>query len=383
VGDLHAPTAAALPPGERQAGVDAIDALLAQALLLDSGRYSTPYAFVRALRQRTVKAALPVPPGAVRLLTVHGAKGLEADTVLLLDADPEKPGNELCSLLVDWPVEAPAPLRCAFVYNEAQIPPSLQEPYAREEAARRRESLNVLYVAMTRTRRRLAFSATEAYAAGSGTTWWQRLEQAVTDELPLPDAATTAGRATRAPLPPATLRRLPAWRPARDGQPARASSSTPAAAEETRAAALGRAVHRTLEWAAGAAEAAGLETLSVAAAREFGVDPDEVQWHAAAILAHANTARFFRGPQIRWSGNEVPVSESGEVLRIDRLVQLAEEGGEPVWWVLDYKLRHAPEALEPYRRQLLRYRDAVRAAEAGRTVRCAFIAGDGRVVEIV
>jgi ATP-dependent helicase/nuclease subunit A len=41
-----------------------------------------------------------------------------------------------------------------------------------------------------------------------------------------------------------------------------------------------------------------------------------------------------------------------------------------------------PEALEPYRQQLLRYRDAVRAAQPGQAVRCAFIAGDGRVVEI-
>ncbi len=381
-GDLHARTAAALPPGERQAGLDAIDAVLAQALLLDSGRYSTPYAFVRALRQRTVKAALPVPTGAVRLLTVHGAKGLEADTVLLLDADPEKPGNELCSLLIDWPVEAAAPLRCAFVYNESQIPPSLQDLYAREEAARRRESLNVLYVAMTRARRRLAFTATEAYAAGSGTTWWQRLAQAVPDELPLPETRTMAANGMPAPLPPAELRRLPSWRPVRVGRTGQASSPTTVVAEEARAAVLGRAVHRTLEWAAGPAVVKALATLSVAAGREFGADPAEVRRHAAAILAHADTARFFRGPQIRWSGNEVPVSDAGEVLRIDRLVRIEEEGGEPVWWVLDYKLRHAPEALEPYRQQLLRYRDAVRAAQPGQAVRCAFIAGDGRVVEL-
>ena len=131
-----------------------------------------------------------------------------------------------------------------------------------------------------------------------------------------------------------------------------------------------------------AAVATALDALSVAAAREFGADPAEVRRHAAAILDHADGARFFRGPQIRWSGNEVPVSDAGEVLRIDRLVRIEEEGAEPVWWVLDYKLRHAPEALEPYRQQLLRYRDAVRAAQPGEAVRCAFITGDGRVVEI-
>jgi ATP-dependent helicase/nuclease subunit A len=141
-------------------------------------------------------------------------------------------------------------------------------------------------------------------------------------------------------------------------------------------------VHRTLEWAARADAAQALETLSIAAAREFGADAAEVRRHAVAILSHPDTARFFRGSQIRWSGNEVPVSEGGEVLRIDRLVQIEEARGDPVWWVLEYKLRHAPEALEPYRQQLLRYRDVVRAAEPGRAVRCAFIAGDGRVVEI-
>jgi ATP-dependent helicase/nuclease subunit A len=235
---------------------------------------------------------------------------------------------------------------------------------------------------MTRARRRLAFTATEAYAAGSGTTWWQRLEQAVPDELPLPEAPTTAGGGMPALLPTAELRRLPSWRPARVGRTGPASSPTTVVAEEALAAVLGRAVHRTLEWAAGTAVVKALDVLSVAAGREFGADPAEVRRHAEAILAHADTARFFRGPQIRWSGNEVPVSDSGEVLRIDRLVRLEEEGTEPVWWVLDYKLRHAPETLEPYRQQLLRYRDAVRAAQPGEAVRCAFIAGDGRVVEI-
>ncbi len=74
-------------------------------------------------------------------------------------------------------------------------------------------------------------------------------------------------------------------------------------------------------------------------------------------------------------------AESGDVLRIDRLVELEEEGRR-TWWVLDYKLRHTPQALDGYRAQLLRYRRAVQAAEPGAEIRCAFITGEGGVVEV-
>jgi ATP-dependent helicase/nuclease subunit A len=77
----------------------------------------------------------------------------------------------------------------------------------------------------------------------------------------------------------------------------------------------------------------------------------------------------------------VPVSEAGELLRIDRLVKL-DEGGAPVWWVLDYKLQHAPQQIEAYRAQLQRYRRAVQALQAGAVVRSAFISGEGAVLEV-
>jgi len=76
------------------------------------------------------------------------------------------------------------------------------------------------------------------------------------------------------------------------------------------------------------------------------------------------------------------VSDASEVLRIDRLVQL-EEPGSPTWWVLDYKLHPGPETIEAYRSQLLRYRAIIERAQPGEPVRCAFITGDGRVVELV
>jgi ATP-dependent helicase/nuclease subunit A len=98
---------------------------------------------------------------------------------------------------------------------------------------------------------------------------------------------------------------------------------------------------------------------------------------AEVIWRSPSCARFFRGAALRWAGNEVPVGDAGDALRIDRLVRLDE-----AWWVLDYKLQHAPQALPAYREQLLRYRDAVRRLQPHDPVRCAFITGHGEVVEV-
>jgi ATP-dependent helicase/nuclease subunit A len=366
--------AATAPPSQAALVAPAIEALLAVALALDEGRFVTLYGFVRALRQRSVKAPAGMAPGAVQLLTIHGAKGLEAHTVFVMDADPERQNAEQSTVLTDWPVDAAAPRRLAFVASESQPPKDWQDHVETERQARAREEANALYVAITRAETQLVFSRTEAYNKPSAPSWWARVQAlgACVELPPTPVSATpTASERTVS---------VPAW----PDVLSRPLAVAEVASDEDRTAAIGRAVHRVLEWATsgrGAVAADEISALSAAAAKAFGAaDADEVQRVVRAILASPECAPFFDGARLTWAGNEVPVrGADGQVLRIDRLVQMRDIVREPdsVWWVLDYKLSGDPLHNPEMREQLRSYCDAVRLMEPGARVRGAFITQTG------
>ena len=371
-GQVRERMAAAVPTERRTAALNAVDAVLNQALTLDGARYATPYNFVRALKRRALKVPAALQPGAVQLLTVHGAKGLEAEVVFIMDADPTPKNAESATLLIDWPVDAEVPRRCAFIYAEGQCPPSLTPVLEREREAREREELNGLYVAMTRARTRLVFSATQPHRALDRASWWQRVADRA---KPLEPSAPHAARAQRGQT--IALPALPEWTAA-PTEPL--AVARPPAADDA-ASRLGQAVHRTLEWAGAPQASDDFATLAAAAAREFQVDERAVQRLAGLIWRSPACARFFQGDALHWAGNEVPVGEGGADLRIDRLVALDVDGRRE-WWVLDYKLQHAPEEVPAYREQMLRYKAAVQKLQPGETVRCAFITGAGEVTEL-
>ena len=362
-GEVRERLAAAVPAHQRRAALAAVDALLAQALALDGARYATPYNFVRALKRRRIPVAAAAHPDAVQLLTVHGAKGLEARIVFVMDSAPEPQKAENATLLIDWPAEASAPRTCAFVYAETSCPASLVALLAAENAARRREEFNALYVAVTRAQERVIFSATEPNLPDTEPSWWERVQNLGPAFEAAPPPPTAPAAEARAVLP--TLPRVEA--------PPR-SAVAPAA--DDRAARLGQAVHRTLEWAAGAASDLPLANLAGAAAAEFAADAAAVEAIAQTILDSPACATFFRSGRIRWAGNEVALGEGGQAVRIDRLVQL----DDGAWWVLDYKLNRDPSADPALLEQMRRYRRAVEQAQPGAVVRCAFVTGDGRLV---
>jgi ATP-dependent helicase/nuclease subunit A len=363
--------AAAASPAQARMVAPAVEALLAAALDVDGGRFLSLYAFVRALRQQPIKAPAGLATGAVQLLTIHGAKGLEAHTVFVMDTDPERQAAELSTLLADWPVDSPAPRRLAFVANVSRAPLDWLAHVQAELDARAREEANALYVAMTRAEAELVFSRTEPYNKSADVSWWQRVQSVVCKD------ETQA----QAPQPVSASRSevlVPHWPPS---VPMAQDGLAPSASDDT--AQLGRAVHRALEWATQSALAQErLPLLCVAAARAFTLrDADEVHRIARQILSSPDCACFFDAAQLAWAGNEVPVrGEAGEVLRIDRLVRLR-EAGKP-WWVLDYKLSGDPLQSPELIGQLRGYQRAVQLAEPQAMVRCGFITQSGKLLEL-
>ncbi|MFG6457890.1 UvrD-helicase domain-containing protein [Roseateles sp. BYS96W] len=368
-GELLPRLLAAVPPSEAAARVRTVHALLEAALNLDGGRFAELYGFVRALKSRSPKLAPAPADDAVQLLTVHGAKGLEAQAVILLDADAAPPRAETLSLACDWPVASPAPVRLAFLVSERRPPPALAELIAEEQALREREELNALYVAMTRARRLLIVSRTPPRRGASDSSWWARLSplgEALVD-VDAPDAAVLASSAPMH-LP------LPVWTappaPVRDG-----------AADDAAKANLGEALHRVLEWASAAGQTQPLSTLVAASGQAFALDAADRQRladAAQAILRSPDCQPFFDPARLRWAGNEVGINAAGEDRRIDRLV-LLDDG---TWWVLDYKLGATPEREPAYLAQMRSYVQAVRELQPGEPVRAALISGSGRFVPV-
>ena len=368
-GDVLARFIAAAPPTLR-AGVRAkLLALLSAALQLDGGRYATPYGLVRALRAGGVPAPQAAGADAVQLLTVHGAKGLEAELVLLLDTDAPPQRAQSMGVLLDWPGEAEAPVSFVFLASETRVPPSVRLALEKEQQARAREELNTLYVALTRARNRLVLSSVQPYG-DSGRSWWQRLlpscASLAVDDMPV---------AVGAPVDDAAivLSVLPDVRFEAPRGPVTAPD------EDTPEARIGKAMHRLLEWTA--LDAQDWHATQVQrAATEFSLDAAQAKQAVALArrILQGEGAWAWSGAEVDWQANEVPVTVQGSVRRIDRLVRRSDGS----WWVLDYKSAARPQDHEELLAQLRGYRAAVQAASPGVPVRAAFLSALGRVEEI-
>ena len=389
-GDVLARYAQAVSTGQRAGVLASLRDLLTQALAQEGGRFLDAYRFVRALKAGGIKATPIHNPNAVRLLTIHGAKGLEAHTVLMLDTDSGPARPDTMGVLIDWPGEEPMPKRFVFLASEKRPPVCAADTLALEQRARSLEEINALYVAITRAESRLVVSSFEPYSRGAYTSWYQRL-QPLTQPLDAPEEPRAVNAGATVAQERFNLLELPAHAPPANRNTAKerevASAGSPAGAEDDTAARIGRALHRLLQWHPTLEPdhaSPGWDWTDAhgsAVAHEFGLSDAQTGQvlDMARQVVRAEAAWAWNAAVVDRADNEIALFLQGELLRLDRLVRRRDTGE---WWVLDYKSALQPELQPQLVEKMRQYRRAVQQAEPGALVRLAFINAQGRLIEL-
>ena len=142
---------------------DGIDALLAQALAYESDNTPSLTGFLTWMDtdDLTVKRQVDAQGDQIRVMTVHGAKGLEAPIVILPDT-AERTNQVKAQVLPGDP-----PL---WKMPKAEMPDAMTGRHDAIAAAQARERLRLLYVAMTRAESWLIVGAA-GEVGKTGTAW--------------------------------------------------------------------------------------------------------------------------------------------------------------------------------------------------------------------
>lgn len=211
---------------------DPLDEFLNLALTYDEDAPPSLSGFMAWLRasSRQIKRDMDQGRNEVRVMTVHGAKGLEAPIVFLPDTCTTKTGGNQVTLL-DLHREARAgAMRAPFLWRttESKTLAAVKSADDARRAGENEERDRLLYVAMTRARDRLYVAGFDSKNARPDDCWYTRIHTALASEMtvakdfagrdvlrleapqtaPLAAAkpATTAAEPI-APLPPWALRR--------------------------------------------------------------------------------------------------------------------------------------------------------------------------------
>ncbi len=379
-----------------QEALDAVDEFM--SLALDFERHHVPslsgfLAWMEAGHVEIKRDSDSAEAGFVRVMTVHGAKGLQAPIVFLPDTLTAPAGRDLL-VWSAWGVEG-LPL---WAPRAADQPQPLKLAIEAAKARARRESHRLLYVAMTRAEDRLIMAGWRPGKSAEGA-WYPLIRQGF-DRVNAPEVPDDWLAGDVEGLGPATRRltstqigapgsddkqgaigpvsRLPDWarlplapepRPSRPLIPSRPDGDQagpalpPLSGEDGKRFERGRLIHRLLQTLPALTQserrAAGLRYLAHAARHWPQEACQSLLGEVLGVLDSPQAALLFG--QHSWA--EVPLVGllEGRVLsgQVDRLAHVGDEV-----WVVDFKTNQrvpaAPSAVPAqYVRQMDLYRMAV------------------------
>ena len=357
-------------------------AFMELSLSLDSGRYPSLGRFIADLKALQRSPDMEAPDegtlaeagNAVRILTVHGAKSLEAPIVWIIGATTKSKSGDAYDVLVTWPTGAERPEHFSFLTTNDQHGAARERFFSEEASILEQEDANLLYVAMTRAKQFLIVSGNQV-GKGNGS-WYDALASVLPpSKLPIELSSGQPIAAFRDKDINGKSIQFPVW--SQSNAPCgERKISRPDASRD-----YGIKLHALLEGARdGIIE-------DKTAARVIGNEDPAIGTallkHARSILAAGHLRKFFDGKLHRTARNEVSVIDAdGESLRLDRVVEFVD-----AVWILDYKsasseTARASEFMAEYRAQLLRYRRALANVYPDQPLHCGLIFGDGVLQEI-
>ena len=174
----------ASPDSEKTQVAANLTHLLQLALDIDAGRYPGMSRFLAWLTlpankdQQNLANPASVTNQRVQIMTIHGAKGLEAPIVFLADSARPSPTDKGRRALVDWPASEPRPRSFYFIGNKNQHDSVSQLILKQHRQAEDRENYNLLYVALTRAKQLLIISGCASKRA-TNTGWYHYISERV------------------------------------------------------------------------------------------------------------------------------------------------------------------------------------------------------------
>jgi ATP-dependent helicase/nuclease subunit A len=371
---------------------DAIDELLSLALAYERNATPSLQGFLDWLERGGTEIKRDMERGRdeVRVMTVHGAKGLEADIVFLPDTTTlREPGAREGHLLYDGDaVLYPAP--------GAQAPARVKAAQERAKADWRKEHRRLLYVALTRARDRLVVCGFENRHGTRPGSWYELAAQAA-QALGMRPTEDGQGfgtlemetRRTRTAAAKAAV--LPDWsRTPAPPEPARPRLIRPSDAADTAATVSPLAAQRFRRGLVVHALLARLPDvpppdrarIAIAFAQAKGMaDPEGLAAETLAVLDDPAFAAAF-GPGSRAeAGLLADLPELGDGARINgRIDRLAVTDDEVL--ILDFKTNRPAPAREEdvsglYLDQMALYRAGAARVFPGRRIVCGLLFTDG------
>ncbi|MET3105283.1 ATP-dependent helicase/nuclease subunit A [Oxalobacteraceae bacterium GrIS 1.18] len=355
-----------------------LSAFIELALNLDAGRYPSLPKFIDALNEFQASDEGDAPDeslvessaDALRILTIHSAKGLEARLVVMVDANHSEAVAETSGILYEWPLNEQTTLKHFSAFGRKdQRGAARSGLFAQEQQLAEQENWNLLYVALTRAKQWLIVSGVAkpkiGIAAGS---WYERLQ-----DVPELSGAALPDEAVHTPASEFELCSFVAPNLALPLDESLSVIISDAQRE-------GIALHSLLErLTAGAEWPISLpDAASIARWLSCQIDiAHTIREQAVAILENVALERFFDPARFHFARNEMELMTKNKLLRLDRVVVFEDEV-----WVLDFKRQMLANEQAAYQQQLQEYCAGLQSIFGDYKICAGFILADGNLIEL-